>query len=230
MKTLGMIGGISPESTIDYYRKIIELHRQQRPDSGAPSIIINSIDLYRALRLLDANDLVGLVHYFRTELERLAAAGANFGLLTANTAHIVFDEVAQVSPIPLISIVEATAQQARRLGLQRLGLIGTRFTMQANFFPEMFKRQQMEIRVPTRDEQDFIHEKYFSELVKGVFADDTRQRLLAIIAAMKDRDGIHGVILGGTELPLILRGTDTGGLPFLDTTDIHVRAAVQALD
>ena len=230
MKILGMIGGISPESTIDYYRKIIELHRQKRPDSGAPSIIINSIDLYRALRLLEANDLVSLVHYFRTELERLALAGADFGLLTANTAHIVFDELAQVSPIPLISIVEATAHHARELGLQRLGLIGTRFTMQANFFPQTFQRRQMEICVPNRDEQDFIHEKYFSELVKGVFTDDTRQRLLAIIAAMKDRDGIQGVILGGTELPLILRGTDAGSLPFLDTTDIHVRAALQELD
>jgi aspartate racemase len=229
MKTIGIIGGISPESTIDYYRLILAAYREQSPDGSSPSIIINSIDLQKALRMLDGNELEALVAYLSAELRRLSGAGADFAVLSANTPHLVFDELRKQSSLPLISIVEATCDAAVAAGLTKLGLLGTRFTMQGRFFPEVFSRKAITLVTPEPSEQAYIHEKYFGELVKGVFLPETRQRLLEIINGMKQRDDIGGVILAGTELPLLLRGTHPPGLSFLDTTQIHVHAIVREL-
>src|SRR6476661_3411866 len=133
MKTLGVIGGIGPESTIDYYRSIISVYRAQKNDNSYPAFILNSIDLSKAVAFIEADDLRQLADYLALEVARLARAGADFALLAANTPHIVFDEVQKQSPIPLISIVEATRDHARSLGLARLALFGTRFTMNADF-------------------------------------------------------------------------------------------------
>src|SRR5215470_1114706 len=112
-KTIGMIGGIGPESTIDYYRLLLDAYRQRVPDGSAPSIIINSIDVNKALAMLDAGELQKLIDYLAPEIERLARAGADFAFLSANTPHIVFDELQRRSPIPLVSIVEATCTAAK---------------------------------------------------------------------------------------------------------------------
>jgi aspartate racemase len=224
MKTIGIVGGTGPESTVDYYRLIIAAYRERVPDGSYPFILINSIDLKRALDMLDVNDLAGLTEYMSGAVEPLVRAGAELGFLAANTAHIVFDEVARRSPIPLVSIVEATCAQAKAMGLKRLGLLGTRFTMQGRFYPEVFTREGITLVTPVADEQAYIHEKYFSELVPGIFLDETRETFLAIIRRMKERDAVEGLVLAGTELPLLLRGTDVPGVPFLDTAQIHVKA------
>jgi len=229
MKTVGIIGGIGPELTIDYYRAIIAAYSEQRTDRSNPSIIINSIDLDKAREMFENNQIDAIVTYLTTELHRLSAAGAHFGVLSANTPHLVFDELRKQSPIPLISIVEVTREAAKAMGLTKLGLLGTRFTMQGRFYPDVFSRENIQLVAPEPDEQIYIHEKYFAELVKGIFLPETRQRLLEIIDRMKERDDIRGVILAGTELPLILRGTTRLGVPFLDTTQIHVQAIVREL-
>lgn len=225
MKTLGIIGGIGPEATIDYYKSLITIHREQHPDADAPSIIINSINMKKAVDLVTANRLTELANYFVDEIRTLANAGADFGLLAANTPHIIFDEIMRESPLPLISIVEATRDEADRQGFSRVGLLGTRFTMKARFYPEVFARENIQIVVPSDSDQDYVHEKYFRELVNGIFLDETRNELVAIVRRMRDRDHIEAVILGGTELPLILRDAQLG-LPALDTTQIHVRATL----
>src|SRR5881227_3168327 len=117
MKSLGIIGGVGPESTIEYYRNIIELYRERQCDGSYPEFIINSVDLKKGLDFMAANNLAGMVDYLLEEIGKLARAGANLGLISANTPHIVFDEVASKSPIPLFSIVEATcaAAKARKL-------------------------------------------------------------------------------------------------------------------
>ena len=150
-------------------------------------------------------------------------------MLSANTAHIVFDEVRRQSPIPLISIVQATCDAAQARRLKKLGLLGTRFTMQGRFYPEVFSREGIALVVPNLDEQAYIHEKYMGELINGIFLPETRERLLAIVDQLQQRDGIEGLILGGTELPLILRDASNSGIPFLDTTKIHVESAVAQL-
>ena len=225
MKTLGIIGGLGPESTVDYYRLIIAAYRQQKQDGSYPAIIINSIDLQKVRDLVTANALAELTECLVAEVQRLARAGADFGLFAANTPHIVFDDVRRQSPIPLLSIVEATCEAAKALGLKKLGLLGTRFTMQGRFFPDVFSEAAITLAVPTEDEQAYVHDKYMGELVNGIFRAETRERLLQIIDRLKQREGIEGVILGGTELPLLLRDA-SHDIPFLDTTEIHVRAAV----
>lgn len=229
MKTLGIIGGIGPESTIVYYRSIVATYREQKRDGSYPSIVINSVDLTKMLGLIGANQFIEVTEYLVNEVKKLAQAGADFGLLAANTPHIVFNDIQNQSPIPLVSIVDVACQETQRLGLKKVGLFGIRFTMQGNFFPDVFSKAGIELSVPTSDEQDYIHDKYLNELVPGILLPETRERLLGIVGRMKDEQGIEGLILGGTELPLILKDTQYNGLPFLDTTQIHVKHAVAEL-
>lgn len=226
MKTLGMIGGIGPESTIEYYRHLIAAHRARKPDGSYPSIVINSINMRTLLDMIEADDRVNMVTFLVGEIQKLGSAGAQVGLLAANTPHIVFDELRRQSPIPLVSIVEATCDAAKASGLKRLGLFGTRFTMLGDFYPRVFSAARIELVVPQPDEQAYIHEKYMNELVKGTILAETRQGLLAIVDRMKEQERIEGLILGGTELPLILGDVTDRGIPFLDTTRIHVQAAL----
>ncbi|HEY6188166.1 MAG TPA: amino acid racemase [Pyrinomonadaceae bacterium] len=229
MKTAGIIGGIAPDSTIEYYRFIIASYREQRNDGSYPSIIINSINMTKMRRLIEAGELAAVTDYLAGEIQKLEWARADFGLMASNTPHIVFDEVRRRSNIPLLSIVEATCEEAKALGLKKLGLFGTRFTMQGGFYAELFSREGMTIVLPDEDEQDYIHDRYMSELVEGRFLPETRERLLAIADGLKTRAGIEGLILGGTELPLILRDAANPGMPFLDTTRIHVKRIVAEL-
>jgi len=229
MKTVGIIGGIGPESTIIYYRSIVALYREQNPDGSYPPVLVNSIDLTKMLSLIGTNQLVEVTDFLAGEVRKLAQAGADFGLLAANTPHIVFDEIRRQSPIPLISIVEVTCKEAHSLGVKNAGLFGTRFTMQERFYPDVFSKAGITISIPEPDEQDYIHDKYMSELVNGLILPETRRRLLMIVDRMKDEQGIEGLILGGTELPLILKDVRYNGIPFLDTTQIHVKHVVAEL-
>lgn len=227
MKTAGIIGGISPESTIEYYHAIIAEY-QAKADGRYPSLLINSIDLNRLLDFVTSNRLGALTDYLVGEIQRLFNAGANFAAIAANTPHIVFGEVAQRSPIPLLSIIEATCREAKNIGLKRLALLGTRYTMQGRFYPDVFSKEGLALVPPNEAEQAFIHKIYLGELIKGIFKPETRERLLKIIAEMKEREGVEAVILGGTELPLILT-EDPPGIRLLDTTKIHVSRIVSEL-
>jgi aspartate racemase len=226
MKTLGIIGGVGPESTIEYYQNIIALYRERQRDGSYPEFIINSVDLKKGLDFMAANKLAGMADYLLEEIGKLARAGANFGLISANTPHIVFDEIASKSPIPLISIVECASAAAKGRGLKKLALFGTRFTMQGTFYLKVFSREGIELVAPDANDQEYIHDKYLNELVPGKFLPETRDGLLAIVDRMQAKSDIDGVILAGTELPLILRDPDHKGIPFLNTTKIHVEAAV----
>jgi aspartate racemase len=227
MKTVGILGGIGPESTVEYYRWMIAAYRERRRDGSYPLILINSIDLKRLVDLVEAGDHEGMVEYLAGGIRALAKAGAELALIAANTPHIVFEGVRRESPIPLISIVVAARDAAGSLGLRRPGLFGTRFTMQGGFYQKVFAAAGMTIVVPTEEEQAVIHERYMNELVKGVFLPETRERLTVIAEALKARSGMDGLILGGTELPLILRDPTICGVPALDTTRIHVDAAME---
>jgi aspartate racemase len=226
MKSLGIIGGLGPESTIDYYGRIITLYRERTGDGSYPQFIINSVNLKKGLDFMDANNLPGMADYLVEEIGKLILAGATFGLISANTPHIVFDQVASRSSIPLISIVEATCIAAKAKKLKRLALFGTRYTMQASFYPKVFSREGIELLLPDPEDQTYIHDKYLNELVSGKFLPATRAGLLAIVDRLKTGSDIDGVILAGTELPLILRDSEHNGIPLLDTTEIHCEAAV----
>jgi aspartate racemase len=226
MKKIGIIGGIGPESTIEYYRAIMAAYSERKPDGSYPSVIINSVDLKKLLEFLAANELIKMTEFLVNEIQRLARAGAECGLIAANSPHVVFEEVSRRSLIPLLSIVEATCEAARVLGLRKLGLFGARFTMQGRFYPDVFSRDGIVIAVPDAHDQAYIHHIYFHELVKGTILPETRERLLAIVDRLKQREEIDGLILGGTELSLIVRDSTLCDIPVLDTTRIHAKAII----
>ena len=227
MATLGIVGGLGPESTIDYYRRILEEWKRDDP-SSTPSIIIDSLDVTRGLRLVE-HDRPGLIEYLSASINRLAAGGAGFAAMAANTPHVVFDDLVARSPIALVSIVEACAEEARRRDLRRLGLLGTRFTMEGSFYPEVFRRRGITIVAPSGEERVWIHDRYVGQLLKGEFRDETRDGVKSVIRRLREEENIDGVILGGTELTLLLSDATVEGIPALDTTALHVAAIVERL-
>lgn len=223
---IGIIGGIGPESTIDYYRLLLDGYRRRRPDGSAPSLVIVTIDMQRMLHLISAGDLAGTTDYLAAEVDRLDRAGAAFALFASNTPHVVIDELRQRTSVPLISIVEATCAEAVARGLTRLGLLGTSFTMQGRFYPSVFAGAGIAVVPPEPDEQAFVHERYMGELVNNVVRPETRDRIVGIVAGLEQRHAIQGLILGGTDLSRMFPEDTINGLPVLDTTRIHVDAAL----
>jgi aspartate racemase len=224
-----MIGGVGPESTIDYYKNIIRLYRERVSDDTYPEFFINSIDLNKVRGPVTANDLPRLANNLLPEIEKLARAGADFGLIAANTPHIAFDLIAPRAAIPLISIVEATCAAAKARQLKRVALFGTRFTMNGEFYAKPFARENIEVIRPDPVDQDFIHDKYMNELLLGKFLAETKAGFLAVVDRLRAKTQLDAVILAGTELPLILREPSHNGIPFLNTTVIHCEAAVNEM-
>ena len=158
MKTVGIIGGIGPESTVEYYQYIIAGYRERKNDGSYPSIVINSVDLDRLVKWINADEMGPFTNYLVAEVERLERANVDFAVFAANTAHIVFDEIRARTSLPLISIVEATCDKVQALGLRRPGLFGTGFTMRGRFYPDAFAKAGLPIITPNEEEIAFIHE------------------------------------------------------------------------
>ncbi|HEY0729008.1 MAG TPA: amino acid racemase [Pyrinomonadaceae bacterium] len=224
-KTLGLIGGTGPESTIEYYRLLIAKYREQA-DGNAPQLLVNSVNLKQLIEWMNAGELPKVADYLSDAIDKLRRAGADLAALTANTPHIVFDELRERSQIPLVSIVEATCDHAEAMSLRSAALFGTRFTMEAPFYPATFASSNVKLVLPNAEEQNYIHEIYFGELLKDVFLPETRVKLLAIADTMKARDGVEAIILAGTELPLVIPDKEHNGMPLLDTTRIHVERLI----
>ena len=166
MPTVGLVGGLGPESTIDYYRRILEAWQREEP-STAPSIVIDSLDVHKGLQLVE-HDRPALIEYLLGSLHRLAGAEADFAAMTANTPHIVFDELAARSPLPLLSIVEVCAAEARKRGLRRLLLLGTRFTMEASFYPDVASRYGVIVVAPDDRDRHWVHDRYIGEITTAL--------------------------------------------------------------
>jgi aspartate racemase len=228
MKTLGLVGGLGPESTIDYYRRILDA-AQKKGLSASPSIVIDSLDVKRGL-YLSGNDRAGLIEYVLGSVQRLTAAGADFIAIAANTPHLVFDELAAQSKVPIVSIVETCAEEAERRGLQKVLLLGTRFTMEASFYPEVFRRRGIEVIAPEETDRIWVHDRYVNQLLNGVFRDEVRAEFAGLIQRIRADHGIDGVVLGGTELTILLVDSAIPGLQMLDTTALHVAAIVERIE
>ena len=228
MPIIGLIGGIAPPSTVDYYKLLIEKYRARHPDSF-PHIVINSIDLSAMLALVAANNLDALADHLVREVDRLARAGAELAIITSNTTHIVYDRVQPRARIPLVSIVESTRDYVLGAGMRRVGLIGSRFVMEGTFYSEVFARKGVTVVVPGPVERAYIDNEYQSNFVYGRFPAAARVRILEIVTQMARREGIDGVILGGTELPLALGDTSGLSLRFYNSTLIHVERVIGLL-
>jgi len=227
MATAGLIGGLGPETTVDYYRRIGAAW-QAYDSTTAPHLVIDSIDVQKIFRLVEF-DRHGLADYLSASVDRLVRAGADFAAITANMPHLAFGDVAARSPIPLISIIATCADAAEAHGVVRLALLGTRFTMEAPMYSDELGRRGIQVVTPSEPERAFIHDHYVGELLKGTFRPEVRQRVEAIVARLRDEERIDGVILGGTELALLLPSATVAELPAFNTTALHVDAIVQRL-
>jgi len=226
MKRIGIIGGIGPESTVDYYKRIIRAFQEHGIDAVYPEIIIYSANLAELMLILENKNLSKLVDWLVEKVDSLFRAGAEFAVIGSNTPHLVYNEVESRSPIPMLSIVEETCKKILSLGLKKPGLMGTKFTMESDFFQKTFSEYGISIALPDKEEQELIHNKLFSEIELGIIKGSTKEELLAIVQRMINRHSIDSLILGCTELPLILTG-DEFGIPFLNTTAIHSESIVK---
>jgi aspartate racemase len=225
MKTIGILGGLGPESTVEYYKGIIRTF--QRKKSGYPKIIIYSADLDKFWKMIESGRNDELIVWLAEKIESLHDAGADFAVISSNTPHIVFDDVNSRSPIPLISIVEETCKKAKSMDLKKCGLFGTGFTMRSDFYRDYFDKYDISIAIPDDDDRQFLDKKISSELAFGIIKDKTRSRFLQIAKKMIDEQSIDSVLLACTELPLILNNDREYGIPFLSTTAIHVESIVK---
>jgi aspartate racemase len=223
MKKIGIIGGMGPESTVEYYKLIIEAFKGGPVAFNYPEIVIYSANLSEFMPLLDGGKWVAMAEWLLGMVQALARAGAEFAAIGANTPHVVFDEVSSRSPVPMLSIVEATCARALSMGLKRPGLLGTGFTMKSDFYQKVFGRKGISLLVPEEPDRKLIHERLFSEIELGIIKDSTRRELLSVVERMIEKQGIDSVVLGCTELPLILDRSEYG-IPFLNTTAIHAES------
>ncbi len=226
MKKIGIIGGTGPESTVDYYNEIINAFKNGSGDMNYPEIIIYSINLGKLMGMMRTKQYEEATAYLVEKIGCLEKAGAEFAAISANTPHLFFDRIRELSHLPLISIVEATLTESIKLGLKRPGLIGTGFTMNASFYADIFRTRGIEVVVPGEEDKELIHFKLFSEIELGIFKDETRLQLIRIIEKMVQEQQIDSLILGCTEFPLILTEPEYAGIPMLNTTRIHVDAIV----
>lgn len=226
MAKIGMIGGLGPESTLDYYRLLIDEYRRKSNEESNPEIIIYSMDINKLLKLVENEEWDNLVNVLVDGIKVLEKCGADFGFISANTPHIVFDRIKELSTIPLISIVEKTGEYIKKEGIKKVGLLGTKFTMESDFYKKVFDREGIEIFYPNDEEVKYIQHKLMTEIELGNFLDETKEGLLTIIKRMIKDNSIEGVILGCTELPLILTKSEFG-IPFFNTSKIHVESIIE---
>lgn len=225
MKKIGIIGGFGPESTVDYYKEIISTFNTKYAELAYPEIIIYSANLKKLMGFVETESWSELSKWLLEIIHSLHLAGAEFAAIASNTPHIVFDDIKSRSSIPLLSIVEETCNKAKEMGLKNIGLMGTKLTMKADFYKNPFTSTGISIVVPSEKEQQLIHHKLFSEIELGIFKDSTRDELLAIAKRMVDEQGVDSLILGCTELPLILTESKYG-IPFLNTSVIHCESII----
>ena len=225
MKKIGLIGGLGPESTLEYYRGIIEAFRPTYEQHGFPEIVIESVNLRSFTEQAESGEWDAIAAALTDRLEVLRKAGAHFGAICSNTPHRVFEQVQQATRLPLVSIVEAARDHILRLGISRLCLLGTRFTMQSDFFKRALEPAAIRVVVPAVSEIEYIQEKIFSEIEFGIIKPATKARFLSIIQRLEHEQQIQGVILGCTELPMLLKPEDMH-LHYVDTTAIHIAAIV----
>ena len=228
MKKLGLVGGMGVESTIPYYHDIVYGVQNKIGKKFFPNITIVSVNAFDVLGLCREQKYDELTDYLMQAIKNLTTSGADFIALSANTPHIVFDRLQNKSTVPLVSIVEATRNEAIRLNKHKLGLLGTIFTMTEDFFKKPFYNSNIEIITPTAEEMEYINLKISSELEFGVIKEETLQGFQKIIKRMQQEDSIEAVILGCTELPLLLND-EVSPIPCLDTMKIHIQLLIDLI-
>lgn len=220
-KRIGILGGMSHESTVKYYDFFHKKYYEKYQNYDYPEIAVYSLNFQKVIDYEHNGDKQGYINYLLQGIQGLTNAGADFVIMAANSPHAVFHELEEQSKVPMISIAEETIKKAKKERMKRLLLTGIKYTMQSPFYKEVGKKYGIEIVTPSGKEQDRINGIIFDELCLGVFNESSKKRILSIIESYP----LDGVVLGCTELPLLVEQKDTN-IPLLNTSDIHVEAAL----
>lgn len=225
MKTIGLIGGMTWHSTLDYYRLLNEDVHRRLGGSHSASIVMTSVDFEDIENMQNAGDWNGMTNRMIDAALKTEAAGADLLLICANTMHRTAEAVAAALAIPLLHIADAAAAEIRRHGLKTVGLLGTRYTMEMDFYRvRLEKKHGLKILIPEEAQRTTVHEIIYKELGRGLILDSSRRIYQDIIASLQAR-GAEGVVLGCTEIPLLIKPADSP-VPVFDTTALHCKAAV----
>ncbi len=222
MKTIGLIGGITPMSTILYYQIFNDLSAQKYTEKSSCKVIINSFNFAEISEHQSNGRWDLLDEMMKDSGKALQAAGAECILICANTMHLCIEAVRSVVTIPVIHIAEATAQQINRKGLKKVALLGTKYTMEKTFYTDILTNEGIESIIPELEDRNVIHEVIYTELAKGELNPESKEKYLDIINKLIEA-GAEGIILGCTEIPLLIEQSDVS-VPIFDTTKIHAQA------
>ena len=228
MKKIGLVGGTGPESTLMYYKELNSRIDNLTGEKAMPDIAIESVDFRRAWNYVCNKEYDALAEYLAEKVRCLEAAGCQVISLTAVTMHIVFDEIVKKSGIklPLVSIPKAVADEAVARGIKKIGLLGTIFTMEQDYMKKDLQEAGVQVFVPEKSEREFVAKRIYEELEKGIVKESTLVEFVEIINKMKERDGIEGIILGCTELPLLLN-SENCPIPCFDSVEIHIKKLIE---
>lgn len=226
MKKIGLVGGTGPESTLMYYRELNGRIDALTRSAQMPEIAIESVNFRRAWELVSAGNYEALTDYLAEKIEMLSRSGCEVISLTAATMHVVYDGLVRKTGIRPVSIPEAVCAEARRRGYRKVGLLGTIFTMEQDFMKSAFVRSGMEVAVPGKADRELIAKRILEELELGIVKEETLGEFTRIIEGMRDEQGIEAIILGCTELPLLL---NPGNCPVdcLDSVEIHLQTLIR---
>jgi len=225
MKTIGLIGGLSWESTREYYRIINQAVAQKTGAHHSAKIILNSLDFGEVEQCMTRNDFDLLTTLLIAAARSVEKAGANFILICANTMHVLADAVQAGINIPLIHIADATLDEIKQRNFTKVGLLGTQFTMEQDFYKERIIRQGISVLVPELPDRQFIQQIIFNELFSNIINPESKARFIRIITMLQNQEA-QGIILGCTEIPLLIKQSDTA-ITLFDTTEIHALKAVK---
>jgi aspartate racemase len=223
-KRIGIIGGLSPESTSEYYLYITRTYTERFGDHNYPEIIIYSVRFQPYIDYPKLDQWEPIADGLTEAAHRLEAAGADFIIIATNTMHLVFDQVQADVQIPMLSLVDAVGDVIVQKRFTTIGLLGTRFTMEKTFYHDSLAKKGIRVITPDTEDREYINNVIYSELVAGKFTDESRDGFIKIIDKLAAQ-GAEGIILGCTEIPLLVRPEDTS-LPIFDTTRIHAEAAL----
>lgn len=228
MRKVGIVGGIGPVSTVDYYRGIITGFMEKTKSNNYPEIVINSINMTEMLSYVSLKDWSALANLLLSAIKNLANAGAQFAAIASNTPHIVFDEVQKQSVLPLISLIEETCKYAKLKQCEKVVIFGTQFTMSSGLYEKALKKYAVEAVVPSESEQAAIHNIIFPKLEEGIVVPEDKQKMLVIAEHILAEQNADGLILGCTELPLMIKDNDLDTL-ILNTTQIHIESIINSI-
>ena len=224
-KKIGILGGLSPESTVIYYKRIVRRYQQMFGDHSYPEVIIYSVSFQRFIDRMAEEKWDEIMEEMVNAILSLSAAGADFAVIATNTMHIIFDKVQKKSPIPLISIIEATAEAIKKEGMDTVGLLGTRFTMEKEFYKKELANYGVKTLIPEKENRIYIDKVVFENLCGGIIKPDSRKKFLRIIRDLVQR-GAQGIVLGCTEIPLLINQQHTS-VKLFDTATIHADNALK---